>query len=308
MTFAAQPPSDMRFQIQRRTQSGNNSDWIAINIYYPVANAILVLIGQNPVNSTILATSNEDVTNRSTICGASKYFYKNGTIAFIVTGDMNCQVRVTLSSNVQITSRLMVSIDTFFNNGGVATFLDMMCAFLNITTDRLKVVGVYSGSTIVDFYVTPSINTTAANSSTTVIDPVAQQAELQAILDKVQSAAPSSINLGALGPILSSSGSISIINTDGSIYQPSKSTPSNNTNKVTIIIAVVVSILSVGLVAVTTFLVLKKLRNRERIEPEDSERPSDLDIEVHKEPVRGTDMDLHEKDLSENKSNIRLDR
>jgi len=301
----------MRFQLQRRTTAGNNSDWIAVTIYYPVANAIIVLIGQTPVNSTILATSDEDVTNRSTICGASKYFYTNGTIAFIVTGDMDCQVRVTLTSNVQITSRLMVPIDTFFNSGGVATFLDLMCAFLNITTDRLKVVGVYSGSTVVDFYVYPSINTTAANSTTTILDPVAQQAELQAILDKVQSAAPSSINLGALGAVLSSTGSISIINTDGSIYQPSTSTPSsNNTNKVTIIIAVVVSLLSVGLVAVTTFLVLKKLRNRERIEPEDSERPSDLDIEVHKdkEPVRGTDMDLHEKDLSDNKSNIRLDQ
>jgi hypothetical protein len=219
MTFSAQPPSDMRFQIQKRTLSGNSSDWVAIRIYYPVANAISVLIGKNPVNDTILASSDEDVINRRTICGANKYFYKNGTIAFIVTGDMNCQVRVTLNSNVQITARLMVPIATFFDNGGVTTFLDRMCAFLNITTDRMKVVGVYEGSTIVDFYVIPTINTTADNSTTSIRDPVAEKADLQAILDKIQSAAPSSINLGSLGSIVSSSGSISIINTDGSLFQ-----------------------------------------------------------------------------------------
>jgi hypothetical protein len=175
LTFSAQPPSDMRFQIQQRTLTGNSSDWLAIRIYYPVANAITVMIGRTPVDS-ILATSNEDVTNRSTICGANKYFYRNGTVAFIVTGALGCQVRVTLSSNVQITARLMVSMDSFFNNGGVATFIDKMCAFLNITTDRLKVVGVYEGSAIVDSYITPAVTTTAANSTTTQIDSAAQQA------------------------------------------------------------------------------------------------------------------------------------
>jgi hypothetical protein len=175
MTFAAQPPADMRFQIQKRTLTGNNSDWLAVRIYYPVANAITVMIGRTPVDS-ILSTSDEDVTNRSTVCGANKYFYRNGTIAFIVTGDASCQVRVTLSSNVQITARLMVNISTFFDNGGVATFIDRMCSFLNITTDRLKVVGVYEGSAIVDSYITPTVTTTADNSTTTTSDPAAQQA------------------------------------------------------------------------------------------------------------------------------------
>jgi hypothetical protein len=165
----------MRFQIQKRTLTGNNSDWLAVRIYYPVANAITVMIGRTPVDS-ILSTSDEDVTNRSTVCGANKYFYRNGTIAFIVTGDASCQVRVTLSSNVQITARLMVNISTFFDNGGVATFIDRMCSFLNITTDRLKVVGVYEGSAIVDSYITPTVTTTADNSTTTTSDPAAQQA------------------------------------------------------------------------------------------------------------------------------------
>jgi hypothetical protein len=274
-----------------------------------VANAISVLVNNVASNNSILATSSEDVTDRYNVCGANKYFYKNGTIAFIVTGDMKCQVRVTLTSNVQITSRLMVSMESFFSNGGVATFIDKMCAFLNITTDRMKVVGVTSGSTIVDFNLINSITTTPDNSTTTTVSPGEQAAGLQVLLDKIQGAAANSIDLGPLGPVTSSTGKLNIVNTDGSLYQePNDNTnpPDNSALKTTIIVAVVVSVLSASLVGVTTYLVIKKLRTRERIEPEESEqRANDIDIEVYKEKdVRGTDMELHERELAENRSGL----
>jgi hypothetical protein len=62
--------------------------------------------------------------------------------------------------------------------------------------------------------------------------------------------------------------------------------------------------LSIVLISVTSYLVVKKLRNRERIEPEDSDRSSEIDVEVHKEKqnLRATDMDLQE-----NKSNVPLE-
>lgn len=42
-TFGAQPPSDMRFQLQKRNPvNGTSGDWAAIYIYYPVANYIAV--------------------------------------------------------------------------------------------------------------------------------------------------------------------------------------------------------------------------------------------------------------------------
>lgn len=291
MTFSAQPPSDMRFQIQHRTLAGNASEWLAIRIYYPVANAISVMIGRTPIDS-ILATSDEDVTNRSTVCGANKYFYKNGTIAFIVTGHPSCQVRVTLNSNVQITARLMVSINTFFDNNGVATFVDKMCSFLNITTDRLKVVGVYEGSAVVDAYVLPVVNTTADNSTTTTVNPVEQRASLQAIADKLASAAPNSIGLGGvLGPVVSSTSTVNIINTDGSAYTDPVAPTDNASSRTTIIIAVVVSVLSAALIGVTTWLVIKKIRARGPIEPEFTGDRSNVDIELQKD-VEVMDMDM----------------
>lgn len=285
--------------------AGNNSDWLAIWIYYPVANAITVMIGRTPVDS-ILATSAEEVTNRSTVCGANKYFYKNGTIAFIVTGDPKCQVRVSLNSNVQITARLMVNINTFFNNNGVATFIDKMCAFLNITTDRLKVVGVYEGSAVVDATISAPVNTTADNSTNTTVDLTTVKTELNAIVDKLAAASPGAINLGgAIGAVGSVSATVSIVNVDGSPYtDPVPPATENASNKTTIIIAVVVSVLSAALVGVTTWLVIKKIRSRGAIQPEATGDRSNLEVQ---KDVEVMDLDLQERELSENKSNIRLD-
>lgn len=201
----------------------------------------------------------------------------------------------------------MVTIDSFFNNGGVATFIDKMCAYLNITTDRMKVVGVTSGSTVVDYYVTMPVNTTADNSTTTPKDTTAEKAALQAILDKVQSAAPSSIDLGSLGPVVSSTGQLTVINTDGSPLQDTVPAPDGNQSvKTTIIVATVVSVLSVALVSVTTYLVIKKLRTRERIEPEDSEsRFDDNNVEVFQEKEQHATLDL---EMRENRSSLAMNQ
>lgn len=284
---------------------------MAVRIYYPVANAISVFVKTNPRKpvTSILSTSDLDVTNFTSQCGANKYFYRNGTVAVLITGEKFCQVRVSLNSNVQITSRLMVDIDTFFNNGGVATFVDRMCAFLEISTDRLKVVGVYAGSTIIDSYVTPEMNTTAENSTTTPKNIAQETAELNAIAARISSAAPSSIDLGPLGTVASTSATVNIVNTDGSLYTNENTNNESASNKTTIIIAVVVSVLSAALVGVTTYLVVKKLRNRDRIEPEESAERSDVDISVHKEKeaIKGTELEFGERDLNENKSQVRLE-
>lgn len=41
MTYSSQPPSDSRFQIQKRLlPTGNEADWIIVRIYYPLPNAL----------------------------------------------------------------------------------------------------------------------------------------------------------------------------------------------------------------------------------------------------------------------------
>lgn len=63
VTFAAQPPSDMRFQLQQKTvEATQTPDWVAVYIYYPVANFISVSVNK-VVIKPILSSSTVEVAD-----------------------------------------------------------------------------------------------------------------------------------------------------------------------------------------------------------------------------------------------------
>jgi len=47
-------------------------------------------------------------------------------------------------------------MDEFFDNGGTTSFIDRLCASLGIHASTVKVVGVSSGSVLVNYEITPS--------------------------------------------------------------------------------------------------------------------------------------------------------
>ena len=84
------------------------------------------------------------------VCGSNKFFYFNNTIHFVITGSAACQVRVSLTNSIQLTARFSMGVSDFFAADGLTKFVDRICALLNIQdTSRVKVVGVYTGSTLV---------------------------------------------------------------------------------------------------------------------------------------------------------------
>jgi len=184
MTYASQPPSDSRFQIQKRLlPTGKSSDWAIIRIYYPIPNSIEVLV-KNTTGSDILVKPYPirsgvavDLTTKTDICGANTFFYENGTIEFVVNGINNCQVRVRLSSFIQLSARIDIPIADFYSNNGATSFITNICAFLGIDTGRMKIVGVREGSTVVNAI----IQTTPVNinsSQTTPHDPAVDHNDL----------------------------------------------------------------------------------------------------------------------------------
>lgn len=157
MTFATQPPSDLKFQLQKRTMEGNSFEWAVFYIYYPIANFISVSVAGQIVQPQ-LATDTNELSTQFDVCGANRYYYTNGTIGFVLNGKTGCQVKLSVTNNVQISAKLQTTVSEFYANGGVTKFVDRMCAYLNITTDRLKVVGVFAGSVVIDSYVIDSIS------------------------------------------------------------------------------------------------------------------------------------------------------
>lgn len=155
VSFTNRPPTDLKFQLQKRSLNGTASDWVSVRIWYPVASSVSVYVNNTVPVNPIIASSNEDVTNRTATCGANKYFSANNTIAFMVNGLANCQVRITVTSNVQVKTVLNIDPEQFYANGGITSFLAKMAAFLKIPVSRLRVNGVTKGSTIVDFVIVP---------------------------------------------------------------------------------------------------------------------------------------------------------
>ena len=59
-----------------------------------------------------------------------------------MTAEINCIVEVKLLNLVQITSRLEIPIDDFYKDDALTNFIDKITAFLLISTDRLRIVGI----------------------------------------------------------------------------------------------------------------------------------------------------------------------
>ena len=149
LTYNSEPPSNSIYQIQKRDlPDGRASDWGIFRIYYPRPNSVQVLVknstGRNIVVSPFVVRGGvpESLLNHVGTCGANNYHYENATIEFVVNGKNNCQVRLRLSSFVQLSTRISININDFFTNDGPTTFITNIAAFLNIDTGRLKIVSV----------------------------------------------------------------------------------------------------------------------------------------------------------------------
>ena len=199
MTFASEPPHKLQLQIQKRTPSGDNNNWLRVKLHYPRPNTIRVLDKSNNVLDPILLT---DLNNTASgvksdldvaTCGSYYYFYTNYTTEFVVTEDPNCLITIELTESVQLTTHFSLPIDQFFNNNNAITnFINNLCALLNIVdTSRVKVVGVHSGSTVL----TTSITSSTQNVSDTTVS-AASAAVTAAINSGTYNTALSGIGIG----------------------------------------------------------------------------------------------------------------
>lgn len=164
--------------------------------------------------TSILESDTRNISDFNASCGANKYLSKNNSIHFIVTADSRCQVRVTLSSSIKVTARLSMNISEFQRTNGAAKFIEQMSTFLNITPNRVQILGVYEGSTIVDATITaPTMPT--AQSSMAVPNDAALVQELRNLAAKVATASPS--DLPGLPNFIGATSTVSVMNVNGTV-------------------------------------------------------------------------------------------
>ena len=177
-------------------------------------------------------------------------------------------MRVTLTSNVKVTARFSVDINTFYSSTGITTFLDKMSAFLGVATERLKIVGIYSGSTNVVFMILPASLVPTDQSMNHAPDSDAITNELKTLALKITDSITTGIP--GLQTYSGSDVSVTIINSNGQV-QPDNTPDSpeaetSNTTKY-IIIGVVVGVSGAILLGLSVYLIISKMRSRNVITP-----------------------------------------
>lgn len=76
---------------------------------YGYSNSIQVLVN-NTIVKPFPFMKNESLLLHTAECGANNYYFRNRTIHFVITGDINCLVLVRLVNTVQVNMRLLVTI------------------------------------------------------------------------------------------------------------------------------------------------------------------------------------------------------
>jgi hypothetical protein len=145
-----------------------------------------------------------------------------------------------------------MNINDFFSTSGPTRLVDRMCAIFGITDQsRVKIVGVYNGSTIVMTQI--STSTAADNTDSTSFDSSADITAANALSSKIQGVYSS----GAMTSELSDFGLISMDATVVPVH-PVSDTPEDDTNK-KILIGVITS---VGALIVITGAIIFYLKKR----------------------------------------------
>ena len=98
-------------------------------------------------------------------CGSNRFIPTVNILEFFMTGASTCHLYLKTSNSVQVNLRLNVPLGTFFQDTDVATFEDKLAGLLDVTRDRVRIAGVTSGSTIVNFIVAQSGTITSNSSS-----------------------------------------------------------------------------------------------------------------------------------------------
>ena len=84
-------------------------------------------------------------------CGENRWDSINAVLEFTLQGgDSACEVEVKALESIQLTVRMNSTVDDFFATEGELSYIERLALQLGIATNRIKIVGVYTGSVVVD--------------------------------------------------------------------------------------------------------------------------------------------------------------
>lgn len=152
ITFTGNPPSNsnLLFQLQKRSATGNYSDWVIIKFTYTEDTFIVIRNKDTEIPPTIVTGYESDLD--MTVCGSKKIFHRNHSVHFAVTDDSNFFLTVSVPKYAKLIAHFDKTTDDF-KKTDLFLFIDTIESQLALTnTSRIRVIEVFKGSIGVVIY------------------------------------------------------------------------------------------------------------------------------------------------------------
>jgi len=126
---------------------------VKIKIAYPNAGSYAVLANdvEIPYTAWDSAIGRPAQLTKLVGCGENRFVGVENFLEFYITTD--CEIKIVPRDSISVAVRLDWTLDEFYADDGITTFVDRMAAALGVPASQIKVVAVYQGSVIVEYFV-----------------------------------------------------------------------------------------------------------------------------------------------------------
>lgn len=145
--LAGTPPGNMRFLLHADVGS------MKLKIPYPNAGAYAVYVGGEEIAMTPWdeAAGRNAALTKTKGCGENRFVGIENFLEFFITP--GCEVTIKPKDAIMTSVRMEWTLEAFYGDGGVVSFADRVAAALGIHASTVKIVAVYEGSVIVDYFI-----------------------------------------------------------------------------------------------------------------------------------------------------------
>ena len=211
ITYTGTPPLGQLFELY----GAKADEFYKIRIDYPNPDMVQVFKDGKAKLPNALADGVSKAL-KGDQCGENRWDPVASLLEFTIQG-ANCDLELRTSDSIQMSFRMQTTMTQFFAAGGTDRFVQNLAASLDINTSRIRILGVYKGSVVVDTQI--ATEETAGTKDQ-------QISELTTVKDKVQTKVnDGSLDVGA--PVLDFTMSVSLFPT-GVITNPIKTGSSGN--------------------------------------------------------------------------------
>ncbi len=154
ISFTGSPPLKQLFEIY----SAKPNEFFRLRIDYP--NPDMVRIKKKVNGGSHHKLPNAILNGEASPllgdeCGENRWDPVQSYLEFTMQGGGECVLELETMDSIQLSFRLQSTVSDFYSTGGTDKFVRNLASAIGINTSRIRILGVYEGSVVVDSVIEP---------------------------------------------------------------------------------------------------------------------------------------------------------